>query len=60
MAGFPDPLIGGLAAATIRASCRLAVRRIDLHVEGERNIPATGPAVIAPVISTTSSMAARC
>jgi putative membrane protein len=47
VAGFAEPLAAGLAGHAIRAVCRLAVRRIDLSVEGLEHLPATGPAIIA-------------
>jgi 1-acyl-sn-glycerol-3-phosphate acyltransferase len=47
VARLAEPLATRLADSAIRAVCRLAVRRIDLRVEGLERLPATGPAILA-------------
>jgi putative membrane protein len=47
MAGLTQPLTPPLPWLAIRAVCRLAVRRVDVRVEGLQHLPATGPAIIA-------------
>jgi 1-acyl-sn-glycerol-3-phosphate acyltransferase len=47
MAGLTQPLTPSLPWLVIRAVCRLAVRRVDVRVEGLQHLPATGPAIIA-------------
>jgi putative membrane protein len=47
VAGVAESLGTRLAAVSIRAICRLAVRRIDLRVEGLEHVPMTGPVIIA-------------
>ena len=47
MASLAKPLTQQWAWVSIRAACRLLLRRIELRVEGVENVPATGPVVIA-------------
>jgi 1-acyl-sn-glycerol-3-phosphate acyltransferase len=47
VADIAESVTTGLAAGSIRAACRLAVRRIDLRVEGLQNVPTSGPVLIA-------------
>ena len=47
MARLAEPLATRLADSAIRTVCQLAVRRIDLRVEGLEHLPATGPAILA-------------
>ena len=47
MARLAEPLATRLADSAIRAVCQLAVRRIDLRVEGLEHLPPTGPALLA-------------
>ena len=47
MARIAEPLATRIAEHAICGACRLAVRRIDLRVEGLEHLPATGPAIIA-------------
>ncbi|MBW3634055.1 MAG: 1-acyl-sn-glycerol-3-phosphate acyltransferase, partial [Chloroflexi bacterium] len=47
MASLAKPLTHQLAWVSIRAACRLVLRRIELRVEGAQNVPVTGPVVIA-------------
>lgn len=47
MARLAEPLATRLADSTIRTICQIAVRRIDLRVEGLEHLPATGPALLA-------------
>jgi putative membrane protein len=47
MADIAGGLSSRVARAAIRAACRLAIRRVDLRVEGLRHLPATGPVIIA-------------
>jgi 1-acyl-sn-glycerol-3-phosphate acyltransferase len=47
VARLAEPLATRLADRAVRLVCRLAARRIDLHVEGLEHLPTTGPAVLA-------------
>jgi 1-acyl-sn-glycerol-3-phosphate acyltransferase len=47
VARLAEPLASRLADSAIRTVCRVAVRRIDLRVEGLEHLPATGPAILA-------------
>jgi 1-acyl-sn-glycerol-3-phosphate acyltransferase len=47
VARLAQPLATRLADSAIRTVCQLAVRRIELRVEGLEHLPATGPAVLA-------------
>ena len=47
MARLAEPLATRLADRAVRSVCRLAARRIDLHVEDLEHLPTTGPAVLA-------------
>ena len=47
MASLARPLMFPMSWPAIRAFCRLAVRRVELRVEGSQHLPATGPALIA-------------
>ena len=47
MARVAEPLATRLAESSIRTVCQLAVRRIDLRVEGLEHLPGTGPAILA-------------
>ena len=47
VARLAEPLATRLADSAIRTVCQLAVRRIDLRVEGLEHLPATGPAILA-------------
>ena len=47
MARLAEPLATRIAEYAIRATCRLATRRITMRVEGLEHLPATGPAIIA-------------
>jgi 1-acyl-sn-glycerol-3-phosphate acyltransferase len=42
-----DNLIPHMAWRSIRAFCRLAVRKIDLQVQGLEHVPRTGPVILA-------------
>jgi putative membrane protein len=46
VARLAEPLATRLADSAIRTVCQLAVRRIDLRVEGLEHLPATGPAIL--------------
>jgi 1-acyl-sn-glycerol-3-phosphate acyltransferase len=46
VARLAEPLAIRLAESAIRTVCQLAVRRIDLRVEGMEHLPATGPAIL--------------
>jgi putative membrane protein len=47
VARLAEPLVTRLADSAIRTVCQLAVRRIELRVEGLEHLPATGPAMLA-------------
>jgi 1-acyl-sn-glycerol-3-phosphate acyltransferase len=47
VARLAQPLATRLADSAIRTVCQLAVRRIELRVEGLEHLPATGPAMLA-------------
>jgi 1-acyl-sn-glycerol-3-phosphate acyltransferase len=47
VARLAEPLATRLAESAIRTVCQVAVRRIDLRVEGLEHLPATGPAILA-------------
>jgi 1-acyl-sn-glycerol-3-phosphate acyltransferase len=46
VARLAEPLATRLAESAIRTVCQIAVRRIDLRVEGLGHLPATGPAIL--------------
>jgi 1-acyl-sn-glycerol-3-phosphate acyltransferase len=47
VARLAEPLATRIAHSAIRTVCQLAVRRIDLRVEGLEHLPATGPVILA-------------
>jgi len=47
LASFAESISAKLAWVSLRLACRLALRRIDLHIEGLSHIPRQGPAILA-------------
>ncbi len=47
MERLSERLMGRRAHRSIRAACGLALRNVDLAVEGSERLPATGPAIVA-------------